>query len=784
MAAEAQLGNAVVQIRATQDKLDKDLSSAHQKIMAVGAGIGKTLSGLAGAGLASFGTAAIGVMGAVAGVGIELGKLAKEAAPLEGITAAFNGIAESAGTTGDAMLAAMQKGSSGMIANRDLMASYNQAAQLVSVEFANALPDAMSYLSKVSAATEQDMSFMMDSLVKGVGRLSPMILDNLGIQVTLADATSKAAEMFGVEEEALSKAQIQAGMMEVTLAKLAENTAAMPDVTETASAKMARLEATFQNTKDALGAAFMPVLVALMDKLSEFADTVLPQIMPGVEAFTNGILGLFNMLSPLVPLLTQFAGGAAKAFELLASGDFAGGGEMIGEMASSLAEGLAEILPTIIQAGSELLIGLISGIASAIPAVMESMTMVIGSLIDTVVAILPQMMTTGLDIILAIVDGLIGAIPTLLTAGVEIISSLLIAVIEYLPKIAEGVLAVIPMLVKVVPQIIIGLVTAIIEAVPLLLTAGVEIIMGLIDGLVVAIPELLGQMPEIIMLLITSILEMVPMILTAGVEIILALVDGIVTMLPTLVTMAIDIILTIVNAITTGLPTMITAAIGIIMALINGLLEALPQLIAMVPEIIIAIVNGLLVMLPELIVAGVEILLALLAGIIGAIPDLLLGIVDVILAIVDMFTGEAPEFNGIGKEMLDGIWEGIQNAWGTFITNIQAKFAEIGQKIKDLFGISSPSKYFAEIGENLNKGLALGIKQTIELPQNELALGLGKLPDMVQSLEIGTQGMTPYGMVDLSGNNSGNEDIVAALDRLPLVMKLALREAVATLEIR
>jgi hypothetical protein len=77
---------------------------------------------------------------------------------------------------------------------------------------------------------------MLDSLVVGVGRLSPMILDNLGIQVSLADATERAAQMYGVEADALDKGQVQAGMMNVVLEKLAANTASMPDVADSAAA--------------------------------------------------------------------------------------------------------------------------------------------------------------------------------------------------------------------------------------------------------------------------------------------------------------------------------------------------------------------------------------------------------------------------------------------------------------------------------------------------------------------------------------------------------------------
>jgi len=73
-----------------------------------------------------------------------------------------------------------------MATNRDLMLSFNKASTLVSVDFAKQLPDAMQYLGKVSLATGQDLGFLLDSLVTGVGRVSPMILDNLGIQVALS----------------------------------------------------------------------------------------------------------------------------------------------------------------------------------------------------------------------------------------------------------------------------------------------------------------------------------------------------------------------------------------------------------------------------------------------------------------------------------------------------------------------------------------------------------------------------------------------------------------------
>lgn len=270
------LATLIVKLTTDTSDYNQGLDSAEKKssgfLRNVGGNI-RTLGTVALAGLGAVGAAAVG-----AGIGIA--KLAINAAPLEAIEGAFNGLNRSIGTTGDEMLTALKKGSAGMISQRDLMLSFNKAAQLVSTDFASQLPDAMQYLGKVAASTGQDMGYMLDSLVVGVGRLSGPILDNLGIQVALSEATGRAAEMFGVEESALTKAQTQAGMMNVVMQKLAANTESMPDVAGSASASMAALGATFKDIKDRVGLALVPALSRLFNIIMPFVDSILPKLLP------------------------------------------------------------------------------------------------------------------------------------------------------------------------------------------------------------------------------------------------------------------------------------------------------------------------------------------------------------------------------------------------------------------------------------------------------------------------------------------------------------------------
>ncbi len=264
-------------IKAT-DKASKEIGSVAKGVQG--------LCGVASAamkGIAIAGSAAVTAVGAV---GAAIGKLAVDAIPLQGIEAAFEGISGAS----DEMLDALRRGSLGMVTDRELMRNYNQAAQLVSKTFADQLPDAMKYLAKVSAATGQDMGYMLDSLTKGVGRLSPMILDNLGIQVSLEEATAEAAEMFGVEADALSKTQLQAGMMNVVMRALERNTADMPEIASTAAQRWAALGTTFKNVKDQIGLAFIPVLERGMGAVEMFVNDKLPGILTWfTDKFAPGV---------------------------------------------------------------------------------------------------------------------------------------------------------------------------------------------------------------------------------------------------------------------------------------------------------------------------------------------------------------------------------------------------------------------------------------------------------------------------------------------------------------
>jgi len=223
------------------------------------------------------GTAVVAGIGAttaaVGGLAVGLGVLAKDAAQLGPIEEAFEGIAESSGKSADELMDAFRRQSGGLIRNTDLMKSYNMAASLVSDDFANELPNAMNYLSRVSAATGEDMGFLMDSLVRGVGRVSPMILDNLGVQVDLTAATEAYAESVGKTAKELTKSEQQMAIFDAVMQQLAINTENLPEMSD----PFKQLSVTLVILKDTaakeIGGAFLPLIQDLADEITEFVSS-------------------------------------------------------------------------------------------------------------------------------------------------------------------------------------------------------------------------------------------------------------------------------------------------------------------------------------------------------------------------------------------------------------------------------------------------------------------------------------------------------------------------------
>lgn len=161
----------------------------------------KSLNGLmTTVGKASLALAAFGV---VATQAFEFGREGAQIARLE---ASGRSLAASYGGSMDKMLAAMKRAALGTVAETDLILSANRAMMLgVSTD-----ADQMANLLEVAALRGRAMGLSttqaFNDIVTGIGRMSPLILDNLGIVTNLNARVEEWAKANGVAADSVDDA--------------------------------------------------------------------------------------------------------------------------------------------------------------------------------------------------------------------------------------------------------------------------------------------------------------------------------------------------------------------------------------------------------------------------------------------------------------------------------------------------------------------------------------------------------------------------------------------------
>lgn len=130
---------------------------------------------------------------------------AKLAAESNQVAAAFENMAERAGASADAILAAMDDAANGTISKLSMMKAANRAA-LFDIPM-DQLDELMQIANASATAMGESVEFMFDSIVTGIGRASPLILDNLGLQIKATQALENYAGALGKSVDELTETE-------------------------------------------------------------------------------------------------------------------------------------------------------------------------------------------------------------------------------------------------------------------------------------------------------------------------------------------------------------------------------------------------------------------------------------------------------------------------------------------------------------------------------------------------------------------------------------------------
>lgn len=291
-----------------------------------------------------------------------------------------------------------------------------------------------------------------------------------------------------------------------------------------------------------------------------------------------------------------------------------------------------------------------------------------------------------------------------------------------LPRLAEGM-----------TQLINGLIPYVGPAMETLLPALVQGIGGLVSGIVQALPAAVEAISAVIPMMVEQLTILLPQIVASGVEIIAALATGIGENLPALIPAAVDAVIEVAAGLLDNIDKIIVAAGSLIGGLAQGLVEALPRIVRRLPEIIVAITSGLMKGL-------------------SSIGD-------------------------VGRQMVEGLFNGISNAAAWLYEKIRGWASGVLDWVKNLFGIHSPSKVFAdEVGKFIPPGITVGVEKAMPKALRDMGQELGSL----SSIPLPGSSTTNLGGVNIVVYGAQGQDVSELADIVMARMQGAVerREAV------
>lgn len=222
----------------------------------------------------------------------------------------------------------------------------------------------------------------------------------------------------------------------------------------------------------------------------------------------------------------------------------------------------------------------------------------------------------------------------------------------------------------------------------------------------------------------------------------------------------------ILDTIVTLAPTIIEAGMNALMSMIQGLTNKMPELVPKMAQAISLMVTTLAQHLPQLIDAGIKLIAALVKGLIQAIPQIWQSVKKAIVDVISNIKGYLPQWLDIGKQMISGLANGIGSMIGSVISRVKGYVGNIISSVKNFFGIHSPSRVFAEMGEMNMLGLAQGIEDNLQPVSNAMDEAAKLVTSDLES-QIGINpisGLSGFGETSQSTNYGGVNINVYATD--------------------
>lgn len=409
-------GNITFYFKGDDTDLDKKSSGLSSKMKSVASGIGSAF--VKGSAVAS--TALIGL----------IGKSVQMAGDLEqqigGTEAVFKDFASTVQEQSTKAYETM-----GLSAN-DYMATINKMGALmqgsgVDIETSMDLSSqAMQRAADVASIMGIDINMAMESIA-GAAKGNFTMMDNLGVAMNATTIEAYALSK-GINKSynEMTKAEQVTMAMEMFLEKSAYATGNYAKENETFAGSLQTMKAAFSNFMSGAGD-----IDAVISSVTSFANILVTSIGQMAPKIVTGITQLLTGLIPQIPiLLQQLLPSVINGVIMLVQGII----NVLPTLLTMLAGMLPTILTSLIQGLTTIMTSLAEILPELIPLIIEAILGLIPVLIDN----LPLFIEAGFQLIIGLVTGLINAIPTLLGMIPELIAS----IFNYLGEMPKRALSV------------------------------------------------------------------------------------------------------------------------------------------------------------------------------------------------------------------------------------------------------------------------------------------------------------------------------------------------------
>ncbi len=391
---------------------------------------------------------------------------------------------------------------------------------------------------------------------------------------------------------------------------------------------------------------------------------------------------------------------------------------------------LSDLVPGV-EALSTAFRGLLSGEDGAAADLGAALGGIITDLLNKVTEMAPTLVQVGVSLLTTLTTTIISMLPQLAIVGFEIITTLLNGVTQAIPQLTAAIVAMIPQLTQ-----------ALVTGIPQLITGAVMLFSALVQAIPQILPPLIAALPQIITAIVNGLVSQVPTLVSAAITLLMAIVQAVPQIIQALVPQIPTIVSAVVSALIQAAPTLLAGAIQLFWEIIKAIPTIIAELAKVVPNIIAGIVNGLLNGLGKVGSAALKIGKTLLDKVISGVKDLPSKIYNTIKGALGKVVSWGSELAGkgknaakellnsvvnglkdlpgkvmsVGKDLVTGLWNGVNDKLSWLKNKISGFASSVLNGIKSFFGVNSPSKETAWIGEMLDEGLAEGMLDNVGKP--------------------------------------------------------------------